>query len=84
MNSNGNSTGKIPRAGTNKFAAIFAKRGKPNSVATEAVAVDRVAHEKESSLPATLVDGLNERTGPLRAAAGDDELMSQPPAKKPV
>jgi hypothetical protein len=83
MNSNGNTPpiGRIPRAGSNKFATIFAKHGKSNGAATVNVdGADRVAHEHESSLPDTLVDGLSKRTAPLRAAAGDDQLMSQPPA----
>jgi hypothetical protein len=105
--SDGNpNNGKVPRAGTNKFAAVFARRRKgaptgamdapptgamdapptgamdaPPTGAQNAPPADRVVHEKESSLPETLVPGLVQTPAPLRAAGGDDDVMSQPPAK---
>jgi hypothetical protein len=84
MNSNGSnpSNGKVPRAGTNKFASVFAKREKGGAVvALNAPAPRVVAHEMESALPDTLVAGLVPPRAPLRAAGGDDDLMSQAPTK---
>lgn len=73
--------GKVPRAGTNKFASVFAPRGKGAASAATNAPADRVVHEKQSSLPTTLVAGLVPPVAPLRAGGGDDDLMSQPPAK---
>lgn len=84
MTSNGSNpnNGKVPRAGTNRFAAVFAKRGKGGAaVALLTPSPRAVVHERESSLPDTLVAGLVPPRAPLRAAGGDDDLMSQPPAK---
>lgn len=84
-NSRNPNNGAVPRAGTNKFAAVFAKRGK-GAAATPVTLppVHAVVHEKESSLPQTLVAELAPQPpppAPLRAAGGDDDVMSQPPAK---
>jgi len=77
--------GKVPRAGKNKFAAVFAPRGKGGAgTAPTAPASARVVHEKQSNLPNTLVADLIPAVAPvapLRAGGGDDDLMSQPPAK---
>ncbi len=84
MSNNGSNpnNGKVPRAGTNKFAAVFAPRGKgAAAVALNAPAPDRVVHERQSKLPATLVAGLVPPVESLRAAGGDDDLMSQSPAR---
>lgn len=84
MSNNGNNpnNGNVPRAGINKFAAVFAKRGKGAAVIeVNAPVGHRVIHEKESSLPDTLVPGLAPAIPPLHAATGDDDLMSEPPAK---
>jgi hypothetical protein len=83
MNSNDSNpnNGKVPRAGTNRFAAVFAKRGKGAAVVPPTLPpAPRVIHEKESSLPDTLVAGLV-APAPLCAAKGDDDVMSQPPKK---
>jgi hypothetical protein len=84
MNSNGSDSnnGKVPRAGTNKLSAVFAKRGKGGAAGAINASPPRVvAHERESSLPDTLVAGLVQPRAPLRAAGGDDDVMSQPPAR---
>lgn len=88
-NSSNPNNGKVPHAGTNKFAAVFAKRSKGAAVIPMTVPpVHRVVHEKESSLPPTLVAELVPTPAPapappppLHAAAGDDDLMSEQPAK---
>ena len=83
-NSRNPNNGAVPRAGTNKFAAVFAKRGKGAAVIPMTVPpVHAVVHEKESSLPNTLVAELAPplTPAPLRAAGGDDDVMSQPLAK---
>lgn len=81
-NDNNPNNGKVPRAGTNRFAAVFAKREKgAAAVALNTPAPRAVAHEMESSLPDTLVAGLVPARAPLRAAGGDDDLMSQAPVK---
>ncbi|MBK9656593.1 MAG: hypothetical protein IPO66_14485 [Rhodanobacteraceae bacterium] len=82
-NSSNPNNGNVPRAGTNKFAAVFARRGKGAAVIPMTVPpVHRVVHEKESSLPPTLVaELLPSPPTPLHAAAGDDDLMSEQPAK---
>ncbi|MGE4073241.1 MAG: hypothetical protein AB7E72_18885 [Lysobacterales bacterium] len=78
---NDNSIGRIPRAGINQYTSVFARHGNGASSQVEASPVDRLTHEPESRLPNTLVPGLSSRSAPLRAAAGDDGLMSQPPRK---
>ncbi len=81
-NSKNPNNGAVPRAGTNKFAAVFARRGKGAAVIPMTVPpVHKVVHEKESSLPNTLVAELVPYPAPLRAAGGDDDVMSQAPAK---
>jgi len=82
-NSRNPNNGAVPRAGSNKFAAIFARRGKGAAVVPMSVPpVHAVVHERESSLPNTLVAELVPALpAPLHAAAGDDDLMSEQPAK---
>lgn len=83
MKSNGSNpnNGTVPRAGINKFAAGIGKRKGAAATDINAPVGHRVIHEKESSLPETLVPGLVPSVPPLHAAAGDDDLMSEPPAK---
>ncbi|MCB1611250.1 MAG: hypothetical protein KDI60_05735 [Xanthomonadales bacterium] len=83
MNNDSNSTriGRIPRAGVNQYTSVFARHGQGATSPAGPSSVDRVAHEPESRMPITLVPGLGGRAEPLRAAAGDDGLMSQPPRK---
>jgi hypothetical protein len=71
----------IPRAVADQFDAEFARVGELDRAtpAPNVAAEHQVVHERESSLPVTLVPGLGERKAPLRAASGDDEVMSQPP-----
>lgn len=85
-NSKNPNDGAVPRAGVNKFASVFAKRGKGAAAMPMAMPpVHAVVHEKESSLPNTLVAELvpppPPPPAPLRAAGGDDDVMSEPPAK---
>lgn len=86
-NSKNPNAGAVPRAGVNKFASVFAKRGKGAAAMPMAMPpVHAVVHEKESSLPNTLVAELAPSSpsappAPLRAAGGDDDVMSEPPAK---
>ncbi len=81
-NDNNPNNGKVPRAGNNRFAAVFAKRGKGGAVVSPVAPAPReVTHELESNLPDTLVPGLVPPRAPLRAAGGDDGVMSQPPVK---
>ncbi len=88
MKSTGNKTpeGAVPRAGTNTFARILLKRGKSNGIPkTAAAAMEGVDSKRER---ARQVMRLAMRVAPLRAAQGDDDLMSQPPeaigARRPV
>jgi hypothetical protein len=64
------------------FDAASAKLGQVDRMdpRPNVAAEHQVVHEKESSLPVTLVPGLGERKAPRRAASGDDEVMSTPPS----
>lgn len=82
-NSNPPFDGRVPPAGISSFSRIFGKRSKGSVPAPAQTRPARSpVHEKESSLPATLVPGL--QPAPRRAAAGDDDLMSQPQPAKPA